>query len=451
LEWVITEAWTGAPLDSALVEFVEIGKTVKTDSEGRLRTGLPEGAHTVVVSHYGHQQQMGQLTVLPGLTNYFHAQLVPIPFARLSLQLRDGDSHNALERAAVSIPGLPGGVRYTDADGVVDWGLVPLGKYTPTIGRWGYETLQLPVEVSEDPRHSQIEPVIFMESGMFDNCQVDQGWILGDPDDDATEGQWVRADPNPSWSHLPGPTSPDWDADITPYGYAFHTGYQYPHGYQFLYDVDGGKTTLTSPLFDLRRFPDPELIYFRWFSNDTFDYPGEDPFLVELSNDDGQRWTLLEEVWISAREWVPRNYRIRDHLEPTAEMRLRFIAQDHGGDSVVEAGVDRVSITGTVIAVEDDDRGLTFGLSPPYPNPAPGAQAVIRYTLPAASMNCRMDLIDVRGRSVQRLMEGPRPAGRHAVDLRRENSVGAALAAGIYWVRLRADGREAITKLVVIP
>jgi hypothetical protein len=450
--WVegdITEFITDSPIEGAVVLFVEMGRLVESDASGHFRAGLPEGTHTVEIQHYGHRPMTLSVNVTEDLTTDVERQLIPIPFGRLRIEVRGGDNGTPLERAAMEVPELPGGVRYADENGLIDWGWVPGGTYTPVIGRWGYVPHQMTLEVSSDPRHSPFEQIIHVQSGFFDDCQFDQGWSLSDPDDDATDGWWVRGDPSPSWTLFPRPASPDWDADVTPYGFAFHTGQQLPDQIQFFYDVDGGKTTLTSPLFDLRGYPDPGLSYARWFSNDTWDNPGEDPFIAEISNDDGQTWVLLEELWISDRSWVAMSYRIRDFVEPTDKMRLRFIAQDRGGDSVVEAGIDRVSISGTVIDVPSGVTPLAFGLSPPYPNPAPRAQTVIRFSLPSAALDCRVEVIDVRGRRIRVLAEGPRPAGQYAVDLRGGEGA-AEFRSGLYWVRLLADGRESIEKLVVV-
>src|SRR5262249_31595426 len=54
-------------------------------------------------------------------------------------------------------------------------------------------------------------------------------------------------------------------------------------------DVDGGKTTLTSPTLDLTGKTIPTIGYWRWFYTSA---PGsQDYFTVWLSNDNGATWT----------------------------------------------------------------------------------------------------------------------------------------------------------------
>ena len=72
------------------------------------------------------------------------------------------------------------------------------------------------------------------------------------------------------------------------------------------------------------------------------------------------------------------------------------------------------------------------------PNPL-GASASVRFTLPEAA-RVRLSVFDVRGREVRTLVDGPRPAGPHAVDLER-----GSLPAGVYLVRLGVEGRTAAT------
>lgn len=77
------------------------------------------------------------------------------------------------------------------------------------------------------------------------------------------------------------------------------------------------------------------------------------------------------------------------------------------------------------------------------PNPAAGV-IVIRFAL-AAGGPVSLDLLDVAGRKVATLSEGPRSAGVHEVRWNRERQ-----ADGVYLVRLRAGGLTEFGKLVLI-
>ncbi len=169
-----------------------------------------------------------------------------------------------------------------------------------------------------------------------DDFESDLGWTVSG---DATDGQWDRGVPVGGGDRGDPPT----DADGS--GSCFLTDNVDGNS-----DVDGGSTVLTSPLLDAAAPANHEAVvtYYRWYSNHTGAAPESDVFDVEISNDNGASWVILETVGPSGPEvqggWFKKSFRIRDFVTPTNQMRLRFTASDLGGGSVVEAGVDGVQI-----------------------------------------------------------------------------------------------------------
>jgi hypothetical protein len=109
-------------------------------------------------------------------------------------------------------------------------------------------------------------------------------------------------------------------------------------------DVDWGPTTLISPMLDLSGRSDPVLRYARWWANDDQD---DDPFDVEISNDNGATWVLLERVTNIEPGWVEQAFYIKAAIDPlplTSEMRIRFSAVDNPNNSIDEGGVDAVEV-----------------------------------------------------------------------------------------------------------
>src|SRR5690606_6879193 len=105
-------------------------------------------------------------------------------------------------------------------------------------------------------------------------------------------------------------------------------------------DLDGGATVLTSPAFDAARGGaggDATLRYARWF-NATGSDPSADSLTVELSNDDGATWVILETVGQHPNGinpgWVEQAWSINDVMTPTPQMRVRFTAADIGTASI---------------------------------------------------------------------------------------------------------------------
>jgi len=118
-------------------------------------------------------------------------------------------------------------------------------------------------------------------------------------------------------------------------------------------DLDNGPTRLLSPAFDLTGVRSPQLSYSRWFyCDDNTQNPTEaDALVVEISNNGGTTWTLVEDVDWMANSWVRRTVSINDFVTPTANMRIRFSVADFPDNSLTEAGVDWVTVTGVECTV----------------------------------------------------------------------------------------------------
>ena len=104
-------------------------------------------------------------------------------------------------------------------------------------------------------------------------------------------------------------------------------------------DVDGGPTNLISPRFSLEG-SDGSISYSRWF----YDSQGDDVLETFLSNDDGLTWVLVQSTGGTGQSWETASFNIGDYLDPTSEMRIRFTVEDAFDASLVEAGIDNVSL-----------------------------------------------------------------------------------------------------------
>lgn len=167
--------------------------------------------------------------------------------------------------------------------------------------------------------------------------ETDTGWTVGDATDTATTGVWNRMNPQATDAQPEDDHTIDGTICWVTDGNA-GTGL----GDR---DIDGGATTLTSPNLDAIAAGDSsELIYWRWYSNNSGASPNEDSMRVEISNDIGHTWTLLELVTENTGQWTEKRFRIADFVEPTDMVRVRFIASDFGSGSIVEAGVDDLRI-----------------------------------------------------------------------------------------------------------
>jgi bacillopeptidase F len=173
--------------------------------------------------------------------------------------------------------------------------------------------------------------------GFQDDFETNQGWTVVDGAG-LSSGTWQRGVPG----GIGDRGDPTADADGS--GQCYVTGLAGGDN-----DVDGGTTTLTSPIMDASD-PGVSLGYWRWFSNTFGAEPESDILVVEVSDDDGASWSELETVGPAGPEvsggWFRREFRVDDMsgVSGTDQFRVRFVASDLNLGSVVEAGVDGVEL-----------------------------------------------------------------------------------------------------------
>ncbi len=178
----------------------------------------------------------------------------------------------------------------------------------------------------------------------FDDFEADTGWTVGP--DTATSGAWVRVDPNGT------AIQPEDDHTLDPGTRCFVTGQGTPGGAIGAADVDGGRTVLTSPAYDLAGAADAAISYYRWYANAGAGISYQDIFRVEVSTDNGSTWTAAETIGPGAPSDLNTNpgWRFATWslaglgLTPTSAVRVRFIAEDAGAGSAVEAAIDDFSV-----------------------------------------------------------------------------------------------------------
>ena len=183
-----------------------------------------------------------------------------------------------------------------------------------------------------------------LDARFTDTVETATGWTTSTAGDTATAGLWTRADPLGT-SNGTVPVQPENDVTEGTGVNCFFTGQGPAGGALGAADVDGGFTTLTSPLMDATG-GEAYLSYYRWYSNQQGGAPNADVFRVQITNNNGASWIPLETVGPAGAEvnggWIFKEFRVEDVIAPTAQMRIRFIAEDLATGSLVEAAVDEV-------------------------------------------------------------------------------------------------------------
>jgi len=185
----------------------------------------------------------------------------------------------------------------------------------------------------------------------MDDMESDTGWVSGDAGDTATSGLWERADPNAIYADTDQVTPED-DHTADPGVNCWVTGNDPSGSAQGADDVDGGHTTLLSPTYDLTGYNNVTASYWRWYTNETGNSPNLDTWTVQFRADGGA-WQSVESTMASDRSWTQHSVQLGTLVtaDPTS-VQFRFIADDAGSGSVVEAAVDDFSLTGYSGAVD---------------------------------------------------------------------------------------------------
>ncbi|MFT7676072.1 MAG: choice-of-anchor B domain-containing protein [Planctomycetota bacterium] len=175
------------------------------------------------------------------------------------------------------------------------------------------------------------------------DMQAADGWVGGAAGDNASTGIWERGNPNG--------TAAQPEDDHSPIGLrCWFTGQANPGDSVGTNDVDGGTTTLLSPVIDLSSLTDPLITYWRWYSNTAGGAPNADIFQIDISDNGGSTWSSVEVVGPSgpgtSGGWIEHSFNVADFVSATGTVQMRFRASDLGTGSIVEAAIDDLRVAG---------------------------------------------------------------------------------------------------------
>lgn len=262
-------------------------------------------------------------------------------------------------------------------------------------------------------------------------------WQEGLASDGATTGIWEQN--LPEQTDISGtPVQPNFQ--VTPGGMVCYVTGGAAGAAAGANDVDGGATTLTSPVFDLSSYSNPTFEYYRWYSNDQGATPGTDFWQVSVSND-GVNYIPVENTNVADHSWRRFVFRVSDYITPSSTFTVRFVAEDAGAGSLIEALMDEFSLydQATTSGISEE---LSFTQLSAWPNPA--AQNLHFSCIQQQAADAMLQVSDQLGRQVYssaiRLN-----AGKNQLQV----PVGA-LSNGIYHLRLVSGKKSGQLKFTVL-
>jgi choice-of-anchor B domain-containing protein len=441
LEGTVTDATTTDPIQNVEVTIVEEGVTLQTNASGFYQIELSPGTYTAQYDVFAYGPEERTIVVAPNGTTVQNVAMTRLPAGTLSGTITRIGTGAPISGAVVAILGTPlsGSSSLTGTYSITG---VPVGSYTVEAERFGFAPLQQPATIQQSQTTTLnfvLSPAVFV-----DELESENGWVVGAPGDNATGGIWTRVDPNGTSS---GTVQPENDHTPAPGVNCFVTGQGTPGGPIGSADVDNGHTTLTTPVLSTTGLTDPTIVYHRWYSNDAGG-SANDVFRADVSNDNGATWVPLEALGSTHNFWERMVFDLDSFIAASAEVRVRFVAEDLSPGSIVEAAIDDFELyaAGSVVSVPGTSIVSLTHLLPMSPNPF-RASTLVKFELGARTA-ATVNVFDVQGRLVRTLARATFDPGVHHVAWDGLDAGGAATAPGVYVVRLETG--DAATSLKVV-
>ncbi|MFM2193318.1 MAG: hypothetical protein RLZZ118_2275 [Bacteroidota bacterium] len=260
------------------------------------------------------------------------------------------------------------------------------------------------------------------------------GWDITLPTDNATGGKWVVAAPLGSKTngvlvqtdkdHTSGSGKCAVTANAS-------TATSQPGSA----DVDGGRTSIQSPVFDLSGMKNPVVSYWRWFTNSqSANNPRKDIWRVYISDNGGTSYSLYaDRTYQPDVDWRRQLVRLKDVKTNInlANIRFLFIAIDSAASSAagtwVEAAVDDFEIFDMAYPAGITEMSIDADV---YPNPA---ENIVNVDLGNMVSLVNISLIDATGKEVY----------HHTANQTNHVTIPTSqIANGIYFLKLQAGNQK---------
>ena len=460
-----------SPAAGFRVRLLSQGDSLVTPADGVVAFAPNPGGHSVEVSRFGYFTQVVPASVALGESDTLRITMVAKPAATFSGVVRDAVTLLPLEDAEVVLPQWELH-DHTNAGGGYSHPAIPDDEYQVQVGRPGYAPFAHTRRIG--PGYDS-EDYLLQPTALWHEFEAADGWFRGFTGDNATTGLWVRVEPlgtgvpprapgdtrAAAASRVPrGPAEPNHEGhetdgavpgdvqpefDRSPEGtLCWVTGQGSTPGSIGEDDIDGGRTSLMSPYFDVTGMTQPTFGAWTWFYTST---PNTADYLRVYVNANGSpNWVLAYEIRETRNHWTEIAVPVLPLLPGATSFRVRFTASDSAGGSVVEAAVDDACVYDAAIPTVSAGTPVRLAVRAPWPNPARGAVS-FEVALPRDGA-FEAEVLDVSGRLVRTLEHRFAEAGVRRVGWDGRDALGRHAAPGLYLMRVRSAG-EARTARVV--
>ncbi len=437
LEGTVTDASTNALLSDVRVSLTALNMTETTDMLGDYATGVADaGSYLITYEKFGYVSETRTVSLTNGAITIEDVALSLATTSNFDIIVIDAQTNQPIPDANILAypPGNALTFSYTtNPSGLANESAMVASDYSIAAGKWGYVTQEVSLAVSATTPSVTIE----LEPGYYDDFTFDFGWqVFGN----ASDGAWERGEPIGTTVNGFFEANPEEDIPTDIWQNAWVTG----NGGEFFLDddLDGGLTSILSPIFDLSTYVDPRLDFHWWlvnFQGGSGD-PTNDNFIIEISNNGS---SFVEVARFNQRFnflWTKEEIRILDYVSLSNTMFLKVSMTDDAPDDIVEAAFDGFEIVETANTGLEEDwfDALSFNL---YPVPVTEA-LTIDYELSGSvlSGNMYLEIYDLRGAML----------ATHALDgLTNIQTVSFPFSAGMYMAVLKQEGKTlAVRKLV---
>ena len=474
--WVrVRDAGDQSPLAGAHAALASGDVHSETAADGYCTLAPMAGADVLHVSRFGYESVSLPFSITQGGRDTIDVALTRLPTRDVTVAVTHATTLAPIEGAHVEFQGTPihG---HTGADGRVSLGETPIQSHDVEVTAPGFVSREFAWWPAAAPLSVPLSPVAHWDALETWNA----GWIVGATGDDATSGLWTRVEPlgtgprpaatrpqpaleRPGFIPRPRPSplheeetiltqgnaAPYFDNTPSPGSFCFVTGQGTDSTQWDQADVDGGRTTLTSPWLPVSGMSRPTLSLWRWFySHDALDteQPDPDDSLTILVTANGLTWVRAETIRGWADRWTESRFDVQALVGPSNFVRVRFVATDGNRPTAVEAAIDDVALwDGEAEPLSVPPTGGSLRMGRAEPNPA--SEEVTFAVMLVEAHEVRLEVHDISGRLVH--AESRRlPAGESAWRWDGRSN-GSRAPAGVYHARLRVGEETRVRRFAL--